>query len=225
MRRASSLAVRASRREDPWPGTLPPARPAGESTARRSRRRPADGPRPARGPRQADPDGLEGRAPWSGNRPTRVFPRATGLLTGGLLAVSGLAWAAGGTPIRAPAPAAAAPVAGQVASGAAQLLSQLPPEVTFAITTLGFGGIAGWSVGYTLKKFAKAVALVIGTVVIVLQILAYQHYLTIHWEQVQTALPADNLQSLWMGMMSIITYNFPFAGAFAVGFYMGFAKG
>lgn len=223
MRRSTSCAARVSRCEDPLPGTRCPVSLAGEGTARRAFRRPADGPCQARGVRQGDQACLAGRPP--GTLPTRTFPLAPGLLTGGLMAVSGLAWAAGGTPIRAPAPAPTGPAVGQVASGAAQLLSQLPPEVTFAITTLGFGGIAGWSVGYTLKKFAKAVALVIGTVMIVLQILAYQHYLTIHWEQVQTALPADNLQSLWMGLMSIITYNFPFAGAFAVGFYMGFAKG
>ncbi len=133
------------------------------------------------------------------------------------------AWA-GPSSSAAAGPPASSGAAG-LASGAAALLSQLPPQLSFALTTLGFGGIAGWAVGYTLKKFAKAVALVLGTVIIVLQILAYQHYVTIHWEQVQSAVPPEGLQSLWMGLMSVVTYNFPFAGAFAVGFSMGFAKG
>jgi uncharacterized membrane protein (Fun14 family) len=101
----------------------------------------------------------------------------------------------------------------------------MPPQVSFALKTLGFGGIAGWAVGYTLKKFAKAAALLLGTVIIALQILAYHHFVTIHWEQIQAAVPPEELQNVWIGLMSIVTYNFPFAGAFAVGFYLGFAKG
>lgn len=146
----------------------------------------------------------------------RSFPGTlrTAAMAGVLTVLGGVAWAA--DPIAA---------GSGVASGASELLARLPPGVTFAITTLGFGGIAGWSVGYTLKKFAKMVALLIGTVMIVLQMLAYRQYLTIHWEKIESAVPPEGLQSAWVSLMSVVTYNFPFAGAFAVGFYLGFSKG
>ena len=35
------------------------------------------------------------------------------------------------------------------------MLDSMPPEIQFTLLTLGSGGIAGWAVGYTLKKFAK----------------------------------------------------------------------
>lgn len=115
-----------------------------------------------------------------------------------------------------------------VASGSAAgstFFSQLPPEVNFAITTLGFGGIAGWCVGFTLKKFAKMAALVVGTVFIAIQYLAYNQYVTVDWEKIRQTVPDSGLQQLWMGLMSVFTYNFPFAGAFAAGFLLGFRKG
>ncbi|HQG27523.1 MAG TPA: FUN14 domain-containing protein, partial [Candidatus Ozemobacteraceae bacterium] len=103
--------------------------------------------------------------------------------------------------------------------------SQLPPEVNFAITTLGFGGIAGWCVGFTLKKFAKMAALVVGTVFIAIQYLAYNQYVTVDWDKIRQTVPDSGLQQIWMGLMSVFTYNFPFAGAFAAGFLLGFRKG
>ena len=142
------------------------------------------------------------------------------LMAGVFVATAGTALAAGGT-----GKIAGTGIGSHIATGAADLLARMPPEVTFAITTLGFGGIAGWSVGFTLKKFAKMVALVIGTVMIVVQALAYRQYLTIHWEKIEQAVPPEGMQGIWMSLMSIVTYNFPFAGSFAVGFYMGFARG
>ncbi|RCK81227.1 MAG: hypothetical protein OZSIB_2096 [Candidatus Ozemobacter sibiricus] len=155
------------------------------------------------------------RLPWS----------AAWVVAGGALLSADVATALAGPPSSAPVSATRAAETGSLASGAAALLAQMPPQVSFALKTLGFGGIAGWAVGYTLKKFAKAAALLLGTVIIALQILAYHHFVTIHWEQIQAAVPPEELQNVWIGLMSIVTYNFPFAGAFAVGFYLGFAKG
>lgn len=125
------------------------------------------------------------------------------------------AWAAGaGTPA----------IASGTATGSS-FLAQLPPEVNFAITTLGFGGIAGWCVGFTLKKFAKLAALFVGTVFIAIQYLAYNQYVTVDWEKIRHTVPDSSLHQVWMALMSVFTYNFPFAGAFAAGFLLGFRKG
>lgn len=130
------------------------------------------------------------------------------------------AWAAG--------TGAAAAGSNAVASGTtagSSFFSQLPPEVNFAITTLGFGGIAGWCVGFTLKKFAKMAALIVGIVFIAIQYLAYNQFVTVDWEKIRQTVPDSSLQQLWMALMSVFTYNFPFAGAFAAGFLLGFRKG
>ena len=103
--------------------------------------------------------------------------------------------------------------------------SGLSPEITYALGTLGFGGIAGWCVGFTLKKFAKMAALILGIAFIAIQALAYNHFLSINWEQLQNLVPEPTLQNAWMSLMSMLTYNFPFAGAFFTGFYLGFRKG
>ena len=118
-----------------------------------------------------------------------------------------------------------APVASSTASGTPNLLTQLPPEVQFAVTTLGFGGIAGWCVGFTLKKFAKLMALLVGTILIAIQFLAFHKFIAIDWVKIRETVPDSSLQQLWLGLMSVITYNVPFAGAFAIVFFLGFRNG
>jgi uncharacterized membrane protein (Fun14 family) len=115
--------------------------------------------------------------------------------------------------------------AGHLASSTADILNQLPPGVTFVLSTLGFGGIAGWCVGFTLKKFAKMMALLVGVLFIALQVLAYNRFITINWTAVEGVVPPESLQTIWVSLMSVMTYNFPFAGAFTAGFYLGFRKG
>jgi uncharacterized membrane protein (Fun14 family) len=97
--------------------------------------------------------------------------------------------------------------------------------VNFFVTTLGFGGIAGWCVGFTLKKFAKMAALVVGMIFMSIQYLAYNNYVTVDWEKIRQTVPASGMEQLWAGLMSVFTYNLPFAGAFAAGLLMGFRRG
>lgn len=87
------------------------------------------------------------------------------------------------------------------------------------------GGLAGWSVGFTLKKFAKMAALLVGVIFIALQALAYHHFIAVDWQKIQQFVPDSRLQEWWMAMMGVLTYQFPFAGSFAVGFFLGFRKG
>ncbi len=101
----------------------------------------------------------------------------------------------------------------------------LPPDVKFMLTTLGGGGIAGWAVGFTLKKFAKLVALIVGIAFISLQLLAFNRFITIDWERIKSAVPDESIEHSATSLMSVITYNLPFAGSFALGFWLGFRKG
>ena len=112
-----------------------------------------------------------------------------------------------------------------LASGTAILNQFLSGDAKFFVTTLGGGGIAGLAVGYTLKKVAKIFALVLGVTFISLQYLAYKNVVTIDWTKVQRAVDQQHLEKASEGLMSVITYNLPFAGSFLVGFWMGFKKG
>ncbi|HNX75454.1 MAG TPA: FUN14 domain-containing protein [Candidatus Rifleibacterium sp.] len=109
--------------------------------------------------------------------------------------------------------------------GAEPIPGGLPPDIKFMIATLGGGGVAGWAVGYTLKKVAKMLALIIGVAFISLQVLAFKNYIYIDWARIKSAVPGESLEDSASGLMSILTYNLPFAGSFIVGFWLGFRKG
>jgi uncharacterized membrane protein (Fun14 family) len=112
-----------------------------------------------------------------------------------------------------------------LASGSAILDQLLGGQGTYWLATLGGGGIAGWCVGYTLKKVAKVVAIFLGITFITLQYLAYKHVITVDWTKVQNAVDKQHLEQSAQGLMSFLTYNLPFAGSFLVGFWLGFRKG
>lgn len=103
--------------------------------------------------------------------------------------------------------------------------SSLPPEFNYYLGTLGFGGIAGWSVGFTLKKVAKLAAIVLGIVIIGVQALSYNHFITIDWDKIQMAMPPGTLTTWWDKLWAVLSYNLPFAGGFLAGFLLGFRKG
>ena len=114
---------------------------------------------------------------------------------------------------------------GPATPGAEAMPGGLPPDVKFLLGTLGGGGIAGWAVGYTLKKFAKILALIVGIAFISLQWLAFNSFITIDWNKIKSAVPDESIERSATGLMSVITYNLPFAGYFIVGFWLGFRKG
>ncbi len=103
---------------------------------------------------------------------------------------------------------------------------EIPNNYKFILVTLGAGGIAGWAVGFTLKKIAKVLALVLGVVFISLQVLAFKNLIVIDWVKIE-GLYANNteLEGTLAKAMSVVTYNLPFVGSFMVGFWMGFKKG
>jgi uncharacterized membrane protein (Fun14 family) len=103
---------------------------------------------------------------------------------------------------------------------------KIPDNYKFILTTLGAGGVAGWAVGFTLKKVAKIFALILGVVFVSLQVLAYKNLISIDWGKIESMVTENKqLESSVSGVMSVITYNLPFAGSFLVGFWLGFRKG
>ena len=102
------------------------------------------------------------------------------------------------------------------------MLKGLAPE-------LGFGGVAGAVVGYTSKKVTKLVALALGLVFIVIQVLVYLKFVSVDWGAVQTG--AEHVWADAAGVTladrawEVISANLPFGAAFAAGFALGFKLG
>ncbi len=94
---------------------------------------------------------------------------------------------------------------------------------------LGFGLVAGFAVGYALKKVGKLLAVALGLLFVTLQVLASMGFLTVHWGEVQARVDpwfeADSLESVWHSVLAILTHNLTFAGAFVPGLVVGLRRG
>jgi len=106
-------------------------------------------------------------------------------------------------------------------------------DVNQLFATLGvpltFGAVAGVVVGYTAKKLTKLLALALGAVFILVQLLAYKGLITINWGAVQTTAEGawTNPHGVTLAEQTwdVVTANLPFAGAFGTGFFVGFKLG
>jgi uncharacterized membrane protein (Fun14 family) len=113
---------------------------------------------------------------------------------------------------------------------------------TSFLSTVGFGGIVGFLIGFTLKKMMKILAVVAGIFLAVLIYLESQGIMTVNWEK---------LQSMSQGVLSAIAnivstgqissstsysapiilpttmtnVGIPLTGSAAMGFTIGFMKG
>lgn len=94
---------------------------------------------------------------------------------------------------------------------------------------LTFGGVAGFAAGYALKKVGKLVAIAVGLLFVVLQLLAFNNLVTVNWAEVQGRVEpyftADSLEEAWRGLVRVLTYNVTFAAAFVPGLVFGLRRG
>jgi len=106
------------------------------------------------------------------------------------------------------------------------------PELTAAlpwVQQIGFGAVAGFVAGYALKKVGKVVAILLGVLFVCLQLLAWWGFINVNWgvlqDQVDPLLSGESLQSGWRGLITLLTYNIPFAAAFVPAFIWGMKRG
>ena len=110
-------------------------------------------------------------------------------------------------------------------------LVELPDATTLlpVLEQLGFGVVAGFIAGYALKKVGKLLAVVLGVFFIGVQLLAWSGYLTVEWGRVQADVEpffeTGSLNAFWSGLVTMLTYNVPFAAAFVPGFLLGIRRG
>lgn len=94
---------------------------------------------------------------------------------------------------------------------------------------VGFGALVGFVVGFTLKKAGKLAALLLGSIFILLQVLAYYGIVTIDWGPIsqwwsQFVAP-QALQGRWEALRTILFANIPACGGAIPGFVIGLKMG
>jgi uncharacterized membrane protein (Fun14 family) len=94
---------------------------------------------------------------------------------------------------------------------------------------LGVGLVAGYSVGFALKKIGKILAVALGLVFVIVQLLAVAGFLTVHWDAVERSveplLAPEGLEASWRSLLSLLTFNLAFAGSFVPGLVLGLRRG
>ena len=54
-------------------------------------------------------------------------------------------------------------------------------------TSVGFGGITGFLIGYTIKKVVKVILVIVGLVFVAFVFLEYQKLITVNWTKIQAS--------------------------------------
>ena len=97
------------------------------------------------------------------------------------------------------------------------------------VQQLGFGAVAGFIAGYALKKVGKLLAIALGILFVALQLLAWSGFISVDWgvvqRQVDPLLEYESMERSWRGLLSVLTYNIPFAAAFVPAFILGVKRG
>lgn len=105
----------------------------------------------------------------------------------------------------------------------------------FIASSIGFGGIAGFLIGYAIKKVVKITLILVGLFIASLAYLGYQGIISVNWDKLassasgvtsgvgnvtgQAAGTADQLTT------ALVNFGIPFTGTFAAAFVFGFMKG
>lgn len=108
-------------------------------------------------------------------------------------------------------------------------------DLAFVGTSIGFGGVAGFLIGYAIKKAIKIMLFMIGLFFSALAYLNYQGIVTINWDKLNaTASSATTGLGNATGQIAGITdqvgptllnFGIPLTGSFAAAFVLGFMKG
>ena len=111
-------------------------------------------------------------------------------------------------------------------------------SLTSTATSVGFGGISGFLIGYAIKKVVKFMLVLVGLVFVAFMFLQYQKLITVNWSKIQnasmvalsnatsgqllqrTGLPGtDHLPS------AMANFGIPLTGSLTAGLVLGFMRG
>ncbi|CAG8569143.1 6247_t:CDS:2 [Paraglomus occultum] len=104
-------------------------------------------------------------------------------------------------------------------------------------TDITFGSVLGFCTGFFIKKVGKMVAVAVGIGFVFLQFLAYQGFVTIHWNHMSDAFTREldvdkdgrvtvkDTKSKLRILIDLLTVKFQFKSCFVGGFYLGLRYG
>lgn len=92
----------------------------------------------------------------------------------------------------------------------------------------GSGAVIGAIIGFTAKKMAKVIAVLVGLQLAAFRFLESGGYMTVHWDKLtgglmeaSTAASAEQPPDWMMGVISTLSIGAGFTGGFLVGFRRG----
>ena len=108
-------------------------------------------------------------------------------------------------------------------------------DPTSMLASVGFGGVAGFLIGYAIKKVMKLMMVIIGLFFAALAYLWHQEIITIHWDRF-AASSEGTLQGIQNAtgtipsaadqtVSALANIGIPLTGSFAAAFAFGFMKG
>lgn len=100
-------------------------------------------------------------------------------------------------------------------------------SLTTILSILGIGGLLGYGAGVVVRSVTRLVGCLIGVVFILMQVAAYYGLAEWHWDRIAdliTGPGATAARGLSAALWKILTYNLPFSGGFAAGFYLAMKR-
>jgi len=94
--------------------------------------------------------------------------------------------------------------------------------------TLGVGGLLGYAAGLAIKSVGRLIGCALGIVFILMQLLAFYGFAEWHWEAIGNVIAGpgvDTVHTATGALWKVLTYNLPFTGGFATGFYLALRRG
>ncbi|GJQ13757.1 hypothetical protein GpartN1_g5548.t1 [Galdieria partita] len=82
---------------------------------------------------------------------------------------------------------------------------------------LSVGTCLGLATGYSLRRIGRFALFLIGTEILVLQLMAYKGWVTVHWNKLSRDLIPVLDKSVAESVIDILVYKMPFAAAFCAG--------
>lgn len=108
-------------------------------------------------------------------------------------------------------------------------------DIASIASSIGFGGVAGFLIGYAIKKVVKITMILIGLFFAAMAYLGYQGIIVVNWDRL--AAQASNATS-GIGNVTgqatgatdqltnaLVNFGIPFTGTFAAAFVFGFMRG
>ncbi len=100
----------------------------------------------------------------------------------------------------------------------------VPDLIAPLLPDLSLGGILGFCTGFAIRKVGRGLIFVLGSIFVLIQLLAYFEFITVNWTRVQQVaepLVQDGARTGGSWLLDVLSANLPFGGAFVAGLLLG----